>query len=126
MFGLTAATRIYLYRGVCDMRKSFDGLCGIIRAQKDTLILEIAAQKDAQIGELTRKLESAQRQLTALQHQIEQMLRRLYDRKSEQLNPNQLMLDPIILDSLNQNQDVQQTPPEATAPMKTVAVGRKN
>ena len=32
MFGLTAATRIYLYRGVCDMRKSFDGLCGIIRS----------------------------------------------------------------------------------------------
>ena len=31
MFGLTAATHIYLYRGVCDMRKSFDGLCGIIR-----------------------------------------------------------------------------------------------
>ena len=32
MFGLTAATRIYLYRGVCDMRKSFDGLCGIVRS----------------------------------------------------------------------------------------------
>lgn len=32
MFGLTAATRIYLYRGLCDMRKSFDGLCGIIRS----------------------------------------------------------------------------------------------
>jgi transposase len=32
MFGLTAATRIYLYRGCCDMRKSFDGLCGIVRS----------------------------------------------------------------------------------------------
>jgi transposase len=32
MFGLTAATHIYLYRGVCDMRKSFDGLCGIVRS----------------------------------------------------------------------------------------------
>jgi transposase len=32
MFGLTAATRIYLYRGVCNMRKSFDGLCGIVRS----------------------------------------------------------------------------------------------
>jgi transposase len=31
MFGLTAATHIYLYRAACDMRKSFDGLCGIIR-----------------------------------------------------------------------------------------------
>jgi transposase len=32
MFGLTASTRIYLYRGICDMRKSFDGLCGIVRS----------------------------------------------------------------------------------------------
>ncbi|MGC1401580.1 MAG: IS66 family insertion sequence element accessory protein TnpB [Thermodesulfobacteriota bacterium] len=32
MLGLTAAIRIYLYRDVCDMRKSFDGLCGIIRS----------------------------------------------------------------------------------------------
>jgi hypothetical protein len=32
MLGLTAATRIYLYRGICDMRKSFDGLCGIVRS----------------------------------------------------------------------------------------------
>ncbi len=72
---------------------------------------ELIAQKDAQIGELTRKLESTQRQLTTLQHQVEQMLRRLYGRKSEQLNPNQMMFDSIILESLEQN--AQQTPPEA-------------
>jgi transposase len=33
MLALTAATRIYLYRHSCDMRKSFDGLCGLIRAE---------------------------------------------------------------------------------------------
>ncbi len=33
MLSLTAATRIYLYRGPCDMRKSFDGLCGLIRSE---------------------------------------------------------------------------------------------
>jgi transposase len=33
MLALTGATRIYLYRPSCDMRKSFDGLCGLIRAQ---------------------------------------------------------------------------------------------
>jgi len=32
MLSLTAATRIYLYRGICDMRKSFDALCGIVRS----------------------------------------------------------------------------------------------
>ena len=60
-------------------------------------------QKDAQIEELARKLESTRRQLTTLQHQMEQMLRRLYGRKSEQLNPNQMMLDSIVLESLEQN-----------------------
>lgn len=31
MFGLTAATRIFLYRGAADMRCGFDGLCGLVR-----------------------------------------------------------------------------------------------
>jgi transposase len=33
MLALTAATRIYLYREATDMRKSFDGLCGLVRAE---------------------------------------------------------------------------------------------
>ena len=33
MLALTAATHIYLYRPACDMRKSFDGLCGLIRSE---------------------------------------------------------------------------------------------
>lgn len=73
--------------------------------------LDLIVQKDAQIEKLAEKLESTQRQLTTLQHQMEQMLRRLYGRKSEQLNPNQLMLDSIVLESLNQN--AQQTLPDA-------------
>jgi len=72
----------------------------IIR-QKDLLI----AQKDSHILELTAKIESTQRQLTTLQHQMEQMLRRLYGRKSEQRNPNQMMFDSIILEAIKQNQD---------------------
>jgi len=35
VLALTAATRIYLYRPSCDMRKSFDGLCGLIRSELD-------------------------------------------------------------------------------------------
>ena len=33
MLALTAATHIYLYRAPCDMRKSFDGLSGLIRSE---------------------------------------------------------------------------------------------
>jgi transposase len=33
VLSLTAVARIYLYHGPCDMRKSFDGLCGLIRSE---------------------------------------------------------------------------------------------
>jgi transposase len=32
MLALSATARIYLYRVPCDMRKSFDGLCGLVRS----------------------------------------------------------------------------------------------
>lgn len=31
MFSLNEAHRFYLYSGVCDMRKGFDTLCGVVR-----------------------------------------------------------------------------------------------
>ena len=33
MFSLTQSYRYYLYSGICDMRKSFNGLCGLIVSQ---------------------------------------------------------------------------------------------
>lgn len=33
MLPVNGATRIYLYSGPCDMRKSFDSLCGLVRAE---------------------------------------------------------------------------------------------
>ena len=72
---------------------------------------ELLAEKDAHIQKLTEKLISTQRQLSILQQQMEQMLRRLYGRKSEQLNPNQLMFDNIVIDSIEQNR--MDAPPEA-------------
>lgn len=33
MLALAATARIYLYRNPCDMRKSFDGLCGVVRSE---------------------------------------------------------------------------------------------
>lgn len=76
-------------------------------------LLDIVSRKEiinqnknlvAQNQQLTIKLEAAQRQLIKLQHQIEQLLKRLYGRKSEKIDPNQLMLDSIILESLENNE----------------------
>jgi transposase len=36
MLALTGATEIYLYRGAADLRKSFDGLCGLVRQEMKT------------------------------------------------------------------------------------------
>lgn len=33
MFSLSSTHRYWLYRGACDMRKSFDGLSGLVRDQ---------------------------------------------------------------------------------------------
>lgn len=33
MFGLGSSLNFYLYAGVTDMRKSFDGLCGLVQSQ---------------------------------------------------------------------------------------------
>ncbi len=59
-------------------------------------------KKNLQIQELTKKLQSTQLSLKMLQHQVEQLLRRVYGRRSEKLDPNQLMFDDLILESLDQ------------------------
>jgi len=33
MFSLSSSHRYHLYRGACDMRKSFDGLSGLVRSE---------------------------------------------------------------------------------------------
>lgn len=35
MFGLGSSLRFYLYAGITDMRKSFDGLCGLVQSKLD-------------------------------------------------------------------------------------------
>ena len=63
---------------------------------------ELLEQKQLQIEELTKKLQSAQRNITMLQHQVEQLLRRVYGRRSEKLDPNQLMFDDLVREALEQ------------------------
>ncbi len=63
---------------------------------------DLIEQKQLQIEELTKKLRSTQLSMNMLQHQVEQLLRRVYGRRSEKLDPNQLMFDNVILEALEQ------------------------
>jgi transposase len=63
---------------------------------------EIIDQQQLQIEALTRKLQSAQQNISMLQHQLDQLLRRIYGRRSERLDPNQLMFDNLLLDAIEQ------------------------
>jgi transposase len=67
-------------------------------------------QQQHQIQELTKQLHSAHRNIKMLQHQVEQLLRRVYGRRSEKLDPNQLMFDDLILKALDQ--PLPQPPPD--------------
>jgi len=63
---------------------------------------DLIEQKQLQIEELTKKLHSTERKMNLLQHQVEQLLRRVYGRRSEKLDPNQLMFDNLVLEALDQ------------------------
>ena len=67
---------------------------------------QLIDQKDQHIAELTKQLASAQHQLKILQNQVEQLLRRVYGRRSEKLDPNQLMFDNLILQVAEQPEQV--------------------
>jgi transposase len=63
---------------------------------------ELIEQQGLQIEELTKKLHSSLLNVKMLQHQVDQLLRRVYGRRSEKLDPNQLMFDGLLLESLEQ------------------------
>ena len=94
---------------------------------KDEIIdqqASVIAQKEAHIEQLSLKLEANQRQLSTLQHQIEQLIRRIYGRKSEKIDPNQMMFDSIIQESLAQSAAIS-AHVESDAPVTTVTPGKE-
>jgi hypothetical protein len=44
------------------------------------------------VGQLLGSLQEKERRIEHLEHQLEQLLRRLYGPRSEQIDPNQLVL----------------------------------
>ena len=64
-----------------------------------------------QIKELTQKLHSSEINLSRLQHQVEQLLRRIYGQRSEKMHPDQMMFESIMRESVGQ------PAPEPLAPL---------
>jgi transposase len=73
-------------------------------------------QKDLQIEELNKKLHSTQLSQKMLQHQVDQLLRRVYGRRSEKLDPRQLLFDPMVFEVLQQT-DAETAPLPAELPV---------
>ena len=63
---------------------------------------KVIEQQHTQIEKLSRQLHSSERKVNMLQHQVEQLLRRIYGRRSEKMDPNQLMFDGLLLEALEQ------------------------
>ena len=74
---------------------------------------DLIEQQRLHIDELGRKLLSSERKVKMLEHQVEQLLRRIYGRRSEKMDPNQLMFDSLMLDVLERQP---QAPLQPTAP----------
>ena len=70
-------------------------------------------QKDLQLAVLTEHLAKSQRQVAALQHQIEQLTRRLYGPRSERYQPGQLLFDQLLIAGLEQPVGPPPAPPAA-------------
>ena len=66
-------------------------------------------QQQLQIEELTKKLRSSNLSMKMLQHQVEQLVRRVYGPRSEKLDPNQMMFDNLLLETLQQPEGAQDT-----------------
>jgi transposase len=63
---------------------------------------DLIERQALQIEELTQKLHSSELNLSRLQHQVEQLLRRIYGRRSEKMDPNQMMFESLILEAIQQ------------------------
>jgi len=80
--------------------------------KKDAAIV----QKDAAILELDQQLKRQQATIEQMQSNMEDLLRRLYGRKSEKLDVNQLLMDGLVLDADGEAKAPE--PPPADVPAK--------
>jgi transposase/uncharacterized coiled-coil protein SlyX len=78
---------------------------------------ELIARKDEVIGQLDEQLKRQQATIDRMQVQMEDLLRRMYGRRSEKLDINQLLMDGVILEA--DTEECSPPPsPEAQIPVK--------
>ena len=85
-------------------------------------------QCHAMILELLASVNSQQRTIGRLEHQLQDLLRRVYGRSSEKIDPNQLPLFKDLLEQLRQENDLQpaeEPQPEAKPKSKPNGHGRR-
>ena len=86
---------------------------------------ELIERQALQIEALTQKLQGAELNLSRLQHQVEQLLRRVYGRRSEKMDPNQLLFDSILLEA-SQSPASEPEPVVVTEPGPAAVRTRRN
>jgi transposase len=81
----------------------------------DDVLRELTLQRMIN-QQLTDQLDNATRKLTQMEHQLQQLLRRLYGRSSEKIDPRQMALFAELLRQLEaQNPPAQEPPPAPVA-----------
>ena len=83
-------------------------MCGIINSMESTTTTfltptEENKQLKEQIQNLEALVESLQSTILKQQHQLEGLIKRLYGRSSEKLDPNQLIMQELILEADKNN-----------------------
>ena len=86
---------------------------------------EEIVQKDEVIGQLDEQLKRQEAMIDRLQLQMEDLLRRMYGRRSEKLDINQLLMDGVIFGAVSE-ECPPTPPPEEPMPLKPRARGKSN
>ena len=73
-----------------------------------------------ELTEVTKQLtESFETKIRLMQHQMDQLLKRLYGRSSEKIDPNQLLLQEVLLEADKQKTNTEEVIPDVTTVVKT-------
>ena len=86
---------------------------------------EIIATQQAQIEALTEAHREALAANAKLQHQLEQYIKRLYSHTSERYCPDQMLFDPLLLESLPDPATATSQQPSSEPPSTTPRTGKR-